>query len=233
MSRIILAWYTRFDIFAGLLGGWEMVLDRKWFLYSETFLQQQVAEEPAELNWRIESASAKLRRIARDMITHFANYGKGESSQDQFLKDNDSIRRMLNDWRINLDPTLQDDRFLVTEYPDAPVDPNAVFDRYVPGAIYHGPLWSMNIILIDWYSLDVMHKYQTALFLKTDPDPEIYAGAFTTCRLFETVEYFPESPPGTTLCLHAALAIAFIFLPRDEKHHMWARRKLASIECQG
>lgn len=57
--------------------------------------------------------------------------------------------------------------------------------------------------------------------------------SFACAQLFETVELYHESPPGTILALQASLGIACLFLPRDEAHAMWARRKLATIESHG
>lgn len=78
-----------------------------------------------------------------------------------------------------------------------------------------------------------MHQYQTALTLKTQPSVELEKKAFATCQLYEALEYWPHSPPGTILAIQASLGIACLFLPRDETHSMWARRKLATIESNG
>lgn len=78
-----------------------------------------------------------------------------------------------------------------------------------------------------------MHKYQTALTLETPPSAELGMKAYATCQLYEALEYWPHSPPGTVLACQASLGIACLFLPRDKKHSMWARRKLATIESNG
>ena len=231
---MILGWYMRFDVFAGLMGGFEMVLSREWFSYAPEYFQQQVDVEPTNLNWKIELAISKLRLIAMDMSTVFAKNGKGEINFEQFVFENEAVGRRIEAWKTHMDPALQDSQYLVTDFTGArPLDPEDIVSPYIPGTIYRGPLWVMNVSTLDWYSIDLMHKYQTALTLKNQPSKELSLKAYQSCQLFESVEFYPESPPGTILALQASLGIACLFLPRDTTHAMWARRKLAAIESQG
>jgi len=233
-TRVILGWYMRFDVFAGLMGGFEMVLSREWFSYSYDFLQQQVLKEPWNLNFKIEASIGKLRLIAMDMSTVFAKMGKGETTLDQFLIENKAMAGRIEAWYTELDPALHDPRFLVTDFTNARlISPDDIVNPYLPGIVHHGPLWVMNVCIIDWYSIDLMHRYQIALTLQTQPGPELELIAYKTCQLYEAVEFFQDSPRGTVLSLQASLGIACLFLPRDDRHAMWARRKLAGIESHG
>ncbi len=234
MTRVILGWYMRFDVFAGLMGGFETVLSREWFSYAQDFYQQQVAKYPANLDWKIESAIAQHRLVATDMSLLFAKMGKGEISYEQFVRENEDIGRRIEEWKSKMDPALQDSRYLVTDFSGArPRDPEDIVDPYDAGILYGGPLYVMNMATIDWLSIDLMHKYQTALTMKTQPTTELSRKAFATCQLYEAIEYYPKSPPGAVLAIQASLGIALLFLPRDETHAMWARRKLATIEANG
>lgn len=234
MTRIILGWYMRFDAFASLLSGFEMVLDRKWLSYAKEFFQQQTLREPANLTWKIELAFAQLRVLAMDMSTIFAKNGKGEFTPDQFAKENEALWARIVAWRIELDPALQDSRYLVTDFSDAPpLDPDDIVNPYTPGVIYSGPLWVMNLGAVDWHSIKVMYQYQTALSMNRQPGKELLLVAYSTCQLVESIELWPGSPPATLLALQASLSIACLFLPRDQRHAMWARRKLAKIETSG
>jgi len=150
------------------------------------------------------------------------------------MSENDSVGKRIDAWKSEMDPALQDERFLVFDFSGArPLDPNDIVNPYIPGKIYFGPLWPMNISTIDWISIGLMHKYQTAQAMKTQPHSQVVIDAMECCQLFESVEYFPGSPPGTILAMQASLGMAALFLPRDEKHTMWARRKLATIESNG
>ena len=234
MSRIILGWYMRFDVFAGLMGGFETVLSREWFSYAFDFCQEKVTREPINLDWKIERALAQHRLVATDMSSLFAKMAKGEIPFEQFVSENEIISKRIEEWKSKMDPALQDPRYLVTDFTGArPLDPDDIVDPYIPRTIFQGPLWVMNVATIDWLSIDLMHKYQTALIMKTQPSAELGLKAYASCQLFEACEFYPGSPPGTILACQASLGIACLFLPRDETHAMWARRKLATIESNG
>ena len=234
MTRVILAWYMRFDVFAGLLGGFQTTLSRDWFSHSHDFFKQQAINEPESLDWKIEAAISQYRLLATDMSLLFAKMGKREISTEQFIAENDIISRRIEEWSTHLDPALQDSRYLVMEFNERRhVDPDDIVDPYLPGTLYQGPLWAMNIAKLDWTSIDIMHKYQTALTLGTQPSAELGMKAYLSCQLFESMEFFSASPPGTIVACQASLGIAFLFLPRDETHAMWARQKLALIESNG
>lgn len=234
VSRVILGWYVRFDIFVGFMGGFETVLSREWFCYAQEFFREQIVREPNNLSWKIEESIANLRLIAMDLSILFARMGKGEIAYDQFLRENEEVGKRIADWKNNMDPALQDSRFLVTDFTGArALDPDDIVDPYIPGTIYKGPLWVINIQTIDWYSIDLMHKYKTALTMKTQPSAELALIAYASCQLFEAIEFFPESHGGSILACQASLGISLLFLPRDTTHAMWARRKLATIESHG
>lgn len=224
----------RFDVFAGLMGGFATVLSREWFSYAWDFFKEQVVRDPENLDWKIESAIAQHRVIATDMSLLFAKIGKGEISLEDFLRDNESISKRIEEWKTKMDPALEDSRYLVNDFSGSrTLDPDGIVNPYIPGVIYSGPLWVMNVANIDWYSIDLMHKYQTALTLKVQPSAELSMKAYATCQLFEAVEFWPGSPPGAVIACQASLGIACLFLPRDDAHAMWARRKLATIESNG
>lgn len=234
MSRIILGWYMRFDTFASLMSGFEMVLDRKWLAYAQEFFKQQTFREPANLIWKIEHALVQLRLIAMDMSAIFAKNNKGEVTYGQFVKDNDALWERLVSWKAQMDPALEDSRYHVTDFANAPpLDPDDIVNPYTPGVIYSGPLYPMNLALVDWNSMKVMHYHQTALSMKALPSEELVCAAYASCQIVETAEFWPGSPPGIILALQASLGVATLFLPRDPKHAMWTRRKLAKIEANG
>ena len=57
--------------------------------------------------------------------------------------------------------------------------------------------------------------------------------AYKICQMFEQLEMWPASPPGCLIISQSKLAMATLFLPRDQRHHMWIRRKFALIETMG
>lgn len=140
----------RFDVFAGLMGGFETVLSREWFSSTYEFFQRQIESEPTRLKWKIDASIAKHRLLATDMSLLLVRMGKGELSIDQFMSENSEIGRRIEDWKTKMDPALQDKRFIVTDFSGArPRDPDSIVDPYLPGIIYNGPLWVMNLAMID------------------------------------------------------------------------------------
>lgn len=216
------------------MAGFETVLSRGWFSHQQEFFQHQVTKEPDVLDWKIEFVLAQLRLIATDMSLLFAKRGKGEVSDQEFQVENDRIARRIEEWETKMDPALRDPRYSVTDFSGArELDPGDIVNPYTPGVIYSGPLFVTNIAMIDWYAIALMHKYQTALLTQTQPSPDLGVKAYATCQLFEALEFWPESPPGTVVASQASLGIACLFLPKDKRHSMWARRKFATIECHG
>lgn len=234
MSRMILSWYMRFDVFAGLLGGFQTVLSREWFTGGFEFYRRKAVQEPDEFEWKVEATISQYRLLAMDMSLLFARMGKGEISFQQFEIENALLSKRMEEWDTKMDPALKDAQYLVSDFTGAPyVEPDNIVDPYAPGFFYRGPLYPMNIARMDWISVDVMHKYQTALITNTSPPADLMDKAYLSCQLFEAIELWPESPRGTILCLQASLGISCLFLPRDDKHAMWGRRKLATIEANG
>lgn len=170
-----------------------------------------------------------------DMSVLFTMIGKGAISQEEFIVKNEEISRAIANWKDNIDSDLQDPRYLVTDFGNArPLDPNDIVNPYRHGLLYGGPLFPINVSTIDWYSLSLMHQYQTGLILgQTGPNPTLAQKAFCVCELFEAMEFWPGSPKGSIIACQASMGIASLFLPRDNRHNMWVRRKFATIESNG
>ncbi|MCJ1295367.1 hypothetical protein MMC34_006929 [Xylographa carneopallida] len=233
-SRKILGWYTRFDIFAGLMSGDKTVLSREWIAASEVFYTTLANKEPGNLDYQIESNIAIHRLIAIDMTLLFARLPRGDISMSDFHVENDLIARRICNLKQQLAPVLAKDEYRVWTFDNVPErDPNDIVDPYVPGLLFHGPLFTVNYIKINWYAIETMHRYQTSAILQQPPPPDLYRLALEQCRLLEAIEYWSGSPAGAVLPAQASLAMNCLFLPRDEKHIMWCRRKLAKIESMG
>ena len=234
MTRIVLGWYMRFDVFASLMGGFETVLSREWFSESFEYFHRMTRAEPAVIHWKIEAALAQTRLLATDMSLLFSKMGKREISMEQFLGENAELSSRIENWKVKMDPALFDCRYAITEFPGAPPrGPDDIVDPYLPGVLFSGPLWAMNVASLDWHSVDLMHRYQTSMITQTQLDIEVVRKAYESCQLFEAMELLPNSPPGIILACQASLGIACLFLPRDEKHATWLRRKLALVETNG
>jgi len=234
LTRVVLGWYCRFDVFAGLMGGLETVLSRDWFTWPSEYFSRRIKEEPDNILWKVDGSIATIRLLGMEVSILFAKMGKGGISLDEFLVENEKLAKKIEDWETTLDPALQNPKYRVTDFTGArPVDPDDIVDPYEPGILLQGPLWSMNICRLDWISVNLIHRYQTAQVLQTQPTREMAFLAYKCCQLFEAVEYWPGSPKGSVLGCQASLGICSLMLPRDSRHMMWCRKKLAVVESNG
>lgn len=216
------------------MGGFETVLSREWFSFPTEYYSHRIKDEPDNLSWKVEEAIASLKLIAMDMTTLFAKIGKGEISTERFKAENETLEKRIHGWRMNMDPALQDPKYRVEDFTGArPRDADDIVDPYKPGIIFQGALWSINVCMLDWYSLDLIRQYQTAQILQTQPNRELALSAYAACQMFEAVEYWPGSPKGSVLACQSCLGIASMVLPRDTRHMMWCRKKFAIVESNG
>ena len=232
--RKILAWYVRFDLFAGLMSGYETVLGQEWFRANEQYFSEQSKQYPEDTDYQIELAIASHRLMSVDMALLFARLPRGEISMQQFLLENELLRSQIASWEQSFAPLLESSDYLVTSFEGAQAgDPADIVDPYRPGGLYSGPLWSLNYLRMDTCGIKLMRAYQTAMMMRQPIPPELESLALEMCRIFEAIEFWPSSSEGSLLAAQASLGIATLFLPNDEKHIMWCRRKLAVVEGMG
>lgn len=216
---------------AGIMGGFDASIPREWFSCSQEYFKNQIAMHPNSLVWRIEHQISAVRLIGRDMSTLFAKKGKGEITHEQFIVENAEMTQRMEDL---IDPTLLDSRFLVMDFSPTKKQARGLFDPYIPGVLYSGALSLINLTLMDWRAMSLMHGLHTAQAMQALPDIEHMSQLSTDfCQLYEAILHHPEIPKGAAVGLQGGLGIAAFFLPKDEAHTMWMRRKLATIESQG
>ncbi|KAL8775359.1 MAG: hypothetical protein Q9209_000367 [Squamulea sp. 1 TL-2023] len=234
LRRKVLAWYSRFDLFAAFMSGDETALGREWFVASERYHSEQAVQHPESTERKLEAAVAIHRLVAIDMVVLFAKMPHGAITFEQCQRENQLLAARIRNMREDLEPFLSDDRYVVASFEGAPErDDYDIVDPYQPGGLRQGPHWPINFLLLDWLGTSLMHTYQTALILQQQPPPDLLQLALEICRLFEAIQYWPGSIPGSMLSAQAALGIAVVFLPKDERHTTWCRRKLAAVESQG
>lgn len=216
------------------MAGHSTVLGREWFCASHGYYRSQVLNFPDNIDYKIEGAVAGHRLVAVDLAMLFAKLPRGEISMTDFVRENKLIEERIKTWMNPMNDLVTDKKYVVNSF-ERPQDQdmNDIVDPYVPGDLLRGDLWSVNFMRLDWTGVELMHKHQTALLLRQEPPPEMQSLALEICRRFETIEYWPESLPGAVLSTHGTIGIAVLHLPKDEKHIMWCRRKLAKIERMG
>lgn len=232
--RRIIGWYIRFDLFAGMMSGGETVLGREWFAVCADHYSRQARERPNDLGARFEEYFATSRLLATDVTLHFASKTKNTTSDEQFAKDNIKLTERLAGFGHNLEIAFDDPDCFVKSFPDAPPpQPEDITEYREPGYLYGGPYFTMNFVLIDFWAIDLMFRYQLSLAQRQQPSAELTEIALKKCRLFEAIEHYDQGPPGAMLGCQASLGIASLFLPKDDRHTNWCRRKYALIEQKG
>ena len=232
--RKILAWYSRFDVYVGLLSGYETTLPNEWFSAETNYLTWRARQYPDKLIYEFDRKTAANRLMAMDMALLFAKVKKGAISMEEFVKENQALRYRLDTWLDDMSTLISNQDYMVMSFEGSqPANPDDIVDPHKPGGLYQGPLWDLNFVILDWHALSIMHEFQTAMLLQQQPPPHLAQRALEGCRILETFEYWSKSPPGATLVDQAIVGVASIFLQKDERHIMWSRRKLAKIESMG
>jgi hypothetical protein len=138
----------------------------------------------------------------------------------------DELRKIIQD--------LNDDYYTVTEFPaKQPLGPSDIVDPYLPGGLFRDALFPLNFSWTGWYGTDIMRQFQTSIMLQQELPADLEGLALEQSRIFETIERWPHSPKGSILGGISALGISALFLPKDQRHTMWLRRKLAAVEQNG
>lgn len=215
------------------MSGYETVLGRDWFTAVESHYREQSSTYPLSLDYKIETTIARHRLLASDLAVLFAQFARGAISLEDFTTGTNDFAEQIRTWKDRLDPVFKDNKYLVRSFAGRQPDPEDIVNPYLPEGMYTEPLFTFNFMLMDWHTMNIMHKYKTASLLKRAPPPELKDSALEICRLFEAIEYWPGSPQGAYLKAKGSLGLAILFLPKDEKHIMWCRRKLAKVEGLG
>ncbi len=232
-GRQIFAWYSRFDVIAGLMAGNQTVLGREWYVEFQAYYEDQIDPEDVDIENSMAAASAATRLIGMDMAALFAQLPLGTISIQEFTVQSEKLSQRILHLRERIE-TLNDGYYTVHEFPDQqPLGPEDIVDPYKSGGLFRDVFWPLNYLWIDWYGVYQMHTLQTMTILQQPFPPIMEALSLDQCRIFEAIERWPASPKGSILGAHESLAIAAVFIKKDERHTMWCRRKLATVEQKG
>jgi hypothetical protein len=233
-SRVILQWYIHFDVVAGMLSGNGPTLGKEWYEACHEMDLQQIKLRPEDINLKYRECCSRCRLLAAHMTITFARKSRNDISEEDFDAKCNDINEELSSWEIGLDPALKDPSKLITDFSGAPPrDPNDIVDPYEPNVIYGGEIFATNYIALQFLSLDLMFQYQLSEMQGKPRLPKMQELALRMCQIVEAIQYYPANPPSVLLGMQTTLAMATTFLPQDEKHSMWSRRKLAAVEALG
>lgn len=222
-------WCTRLDLRSCLMGAFEASFPKEWLVAMSSFFREKSLEEPAEVLWKVCERTSAFRLILHDVASHKALRQTVPSSPD-ILQQYEAITRRLIEWRQNWDASLTDIRYGVTVgSPDTAAD---FAKSSEPGVLFDHPIFSSSICSAEWHAMMMVHLSQHPENLPGDPE-ELRKHAYGACQVIGAISQWDKSPQGALSMLHSTLLVALMFLPRDEQHWYWVRRKLAMIESTG
>ncbi|GFF40670.1 uncharacterized transcriptional regulatory protein C15D4.02 [Aspergillus udagawae] len=229
----IFLWYARFDLVAGILAGNEAILGREWYIAREEYDAEQAANSPEDQEKQLALAGSINRRFGLEMASLYAKLSRGMIPIEEFIGQNEQLDQLLEKMKSILE-TLTDPEYTVTNFPNQkPLTEDDFVDPYVPGGLHVGPLWEVNFAWIDYLSTKAMFKYQSLLSVRQSSMAELEHLALEQGRIMETIERWPDKENGYMFAFKHSIGMASMFLPKDHKHVMWARRKFALMEQNG
>ncbi|KAK0715743.1 hypothetical protein B0H67DRAFT_490196 [Lasiosphaeris hirsuta] len=234
LGRMVMKWYSRFDVFIGIMGSFQTTLPREWFTTMIEYCDAQVTRDPRNLSWKVEVCAARLRLISVEMSLLFGKGAREEVSEDEYTAEHHRLTDALETWKDGWDATLRKPAYLVTDFAgDCTAEPDDIVDPYAPGVLFRPPLFAATILECEWHSVSLMHGSQSAFETSEEARTDLMEHAYAICQICATVEAWPLSPGGSLIILHPCLAIAALYVEGDSKHHMWIRKKLALLEAMG
>lgn len=238
LGRMMVSWYTRFDVSVAVMGGFPTTLTHEWFTGYVDYCESQIianADDPkARLYWKVDKENARLRLISRDMSMLYARGSRGQISPKDFEEEHTRILQVVRDWRANWDHEIVNPALLVKDFSYGPLRNDAdIVDPYTPGILYNEPLFCTTKLVIAWLAVIIMHLCQSPTTDRTKLYAELAQHSYEVCASFELISRWPESPSGSLISAQATLAISALFLPKDKRHSIWFRRRFAHIETMG
>ena len=244
LGRTAMLWYLRFDVTVALMSGFVPKMERQWFDYMLDYYRDQAREFPHSLRLKMALASAEMRHMSMELSLIIAQANRGTISEADYVKQHAVLTVRIDKWRTEMDPALRDARYLVTnlEAHAQMTDEERreeIVDPFELGLLYGGPLFVMTALTVEWLSVAVMSRSQLpASLAATTQDRfvqymDLARYARTTAQIYEAVELWSDQPKGALIPIHSALGFSMLFLPHDQKHHWWFRKKLALQEQRG
>ena len=235
--RKVISWYIRFDLFAGMMSGGETVLGREWFASCAEYYKRTARDRPNDVGARFEGFFATSRLLATDVALTFASKTKNNISDEEFMTQIANLMQQFDTFGETIQTAFTDPSCFVKSFgSEATQSEDDITDFLDPNFLYEGELFTMNYVLIDFWAIELMFKYQLAMAQRQPPQPppsRLLDLSLKNCKMFEAIEVYDKGPRGAVLGCQASLGIASLFLPKDKRHTDWCRRKFALIEQNG
>ena len=216
------------------MSGGATSLGRDWFASCQDFYKRQARDRPDDLGTKFEEYFATSRLLATDVTLLLAAKSRDEIGDEEFSTRVADLSEQHAIFEHTLQTVFADQATYVVGFSKAPPPTDAdITDFRDEHFLYSGELFTMNFVMIDFWAIDLMFKHHLTSFRKGTPLTGLAELALKQCKMFEAIQYCDSSPPGAIIGCQASLGMASLFLPKDEKHIGWCRRKFALIEQKG
>lgn len=232
--RKIFHWYTRFDIFVGIIAGKATQMGREWFLSQHDFYKQQCKDHPEVLAWKYEERFAWVRLTGFDMRQLMAKRTEGRISIEEFQRQLDVFDNIIRTLVLDLDPALVDPSKRILDISEGrPKDPDNIVDPFAPNLIYGGEHFDTNVLVHDLLGFELMYLTQLGMISGKADHAGMRDVCLRMCQIYEGSMLYSKKPHGAIFGMQAGLALSTLFLHPGDQETWWARRKLAEIEANG
>ncbi|KAK4231403.1 adhesion and hyphal regulator 1 [Podospora fimiseda] len=232
VGRTALIWYSRFDVFIGIMGSFMPTLSPEWYMTPLRYFEAKILAEPDNVSWKIEAASAGMRILSMEMAILLARGAQGEITEADYALQHQRLLTSIDEWKAGWDPAMTDPSFLVNDLIGTP-DVNDIVNPFAPGVLYRPPVFGTTMLTCSYHSLVLMHGSQGTVEMTDAVREKMMEHAYAICQICETVELWPHSPRGSLILLQSCLSIAALYLRRDARNYMWIKRKFALLEGLG
>ncbi|EFR05282.1 hypothetical protein MGYG_08293 [Nannizzia gypsea CBS 118893] len=229
----IVHWNMRYDVMAGLMAGNATILGREWYIRAEKKAYQEATDDPNSLSKELFAFCACNKRCAVDLASLLGKVSQNLISQEEFLAEGRVITETMTEMIRKLGE-YNDPNYLVMSYPEKiPLGINDIVDPYVPGLVHTSPFSEVDLVKLELRSSLLMYNCQIGLITQSLEPAEMSKFALEQCQLVETINRLPEKASMFPLMFHNVLGLICLYIPPDDRHRMWCRKRLAEMEQHG
>nr|POE82475.1 hypothetical protein CFP56_67645 [Quercus suber] len=230
----VIFWYIRFDLFAGIMSGGQLRLERVWYSSLAEFHARQTRRQAENLDALFDEYFATTRLLATDAARLVTASNQHAIDEERFkIEVGELVTRYHHFHRI-LSSTFTNPSVFVKSWPLGPLsEEESIVDFRDPHFLFDSEHFVMNYVLIDFWTIDLNFRLQIASMQGRPTPPELPELAMKICKMIDAIHYSDQGPPGAILGCQAALGIASLFLPKDRRCTDWLRRHFALVEQHG
>ncbi|KKA29618.1 hypothetical protein TD95_000685 [Thielaviopsis punctulata] len=236
IGRVLLAWYSRFDCFVGIMGRFATALPQEWFTRYVEDMAHRTAADPLNVLVLQEEGASHLRICSEEIARLNYKISNNLMMPQDYFVEHGRISALMKRYFDGMNSLLLDPTYAI-DFAEENIepDPYGVVNLHDPQVrLFKAPLFGVNVLRAEFHSIFIMHSFQQAISDRTGPVfKECQRHAYAICTIFEGIEKYTQAPRGALLLVQSCLGLAAMFFPPDQNHRNWLRRKFALIESIG